>query len=533
MQNRRGEVGLGSLMVVIGIAVFLILVPTAFSMINSTVQTLPGSENVNEFGFSYIIFKTNLNMTCAKNCSSSRIEILSSDSGTAIQYAINKTNENGGGIVRFREGVYWFKKVHIQSNVTLQGSGKDTTTLKYLEPGDGTFSWLTAEYDGSIVGMPGPGDTENIGISDMTLECQSDTYMIPIYLCSVNGLTVQNVKATEGWDHNFYFARCQNVSVSNVDSIQKGSILTGPPHTDGPAFGMYGCQNVNIETVYVRGAGWGFYIGSYIDPSKDISVRHVLIQGLIKDAGAIRPRAGIQLDGVNHQLIFQDIHIRNCFRSIYIYDDGADPVYENAYNDILFRDIYCDNETGEARMGSTGGYVDFANQTVIDNLNSYTWIFVAGRNLIVRNSHIFHNPDTPYSIDVYTGGSVVVTNSIFEDPCYPALGSCPSAKYFNVRGNSSWDPHYFTFTNIAGGTTLMYVNNDSVPEDVLFCINQPATVSSVEKDGQNILLCLYYVNNYWLYGNISAPIHLEPLESLLITYSLGSGGWIHLERWLW
>ena len=124
MRNRKGEAGLGSLMMIIGVAVLLILIPTAFSILGSTQQTLPGTVNTNELGVSYILFKTNINMTAVKNGSSSAIEKLTSNVTEAFNYALNRSR---GGTVHAASGLYeidW--PIIMRPNTTLEGNGPNT-----------------------------------------------------------------------------------------------------------------------------------------------------------------------------------------------------------------------------------------------------------------------------------------------------------------------------------------------------------------------------------------------------------------------
>ena len=124
MRNRRGDVGLGGIMAIVGVAVLLILIPTAFSILTTTQQTLPGTVNTNELGVSYIVFKTNLNMTAVKNGSSSAIEKLTSNVTEGFNYALDHSR---GGTVHAASGVYeidW--PIIMRPNTTLEGNGPDT-----------------------------------------------------------------------------------------------------------------------------------------------------------------------------------------------------------------------------------------------------------------------------------------------------------------------------------------------------------------------------------------------------------------------
>lgn len=83
---------------------------------------------------SYIVYQddpTNPSMYYVEDGRTGQIEYTSSDGADAIQYAINKANTLGGGVVFLRRGLFLVSRtVTLKSGVKLVGEGIDITVLK-------------------------------------------------------------------------------------------------------------------------------------------------------------------------------------------------------------------------------------------------------------------------------------------------------------------------------------------------------------------------------------------------------------------
>ncbi len=80
---------------VVGVISLMLMASVALSMFGNSFQTWPGSQNTTEYVASYILFKAETGIFCAKNGTSGRIDFAGSNETNVLQQAINSTATPG------------------------------------------------------------------------------------------------------------------------------------------------------------------------------------------------------------------------------------------------------------------------------------------------------------------------------------------------------------------------------------------------------------------------------------------------------
>lgn len=119
--SKKGELGFEIIVGIIAIIILVSAVPFIIGSLTTGSGLLPGAQS-NVEGASYIIYKDDFGATCAKNGTSSNIDLRSYNSTIVINYALD--NNLNGGTIAFRSGIYDIWNLTIPSDVNLIGEGK-------------------------------------------------------------------------------------------------------------------------------------------------------------------------------------------------------------------------------------------------------------------------------------------------------------------------------------------------------------------------------------------------------------------------
>lgn len=173
---------------------------------------------------------------------------------TAIQTAIDRASEAGGGTVRFPPGTYVSGSLRLKDNVTLHlEPGSTLSGSTDLRDYDTRHTHLVYATGAANVGISGPGLIDGNGPSfwdngrlqrwlDGEIDLPRTKDMIRFDRC--RNIRLEGIRVKDGAFWNIGFGDCREIAIRGV-RIRTGVYDEDGPNTDG--INLWNCQTVTIS----------------------------------------------------------------------------------------------------------------------------------------------------------------------------------------------------------------------------------------------------------------------------------------------
>lgn len=317
------------------------------------------------------------------------------DDTDAINRAILETNRLGGGILRFTEGTYNVRTVHLRSNV-----------------------WLHLDADALIQGLPGGDAPEATWFSDRAYRSGLSPTDPRPYADPENYLTKQDVGHTYFRNAMFFGERIDNVKIVGTGRISgNGNLVTSdkvmnnaPEKRCDKMFSLKLCTNVEI-------GGWDTGKDMWYDPQRD-EPYYIEADGkknpdvsnmLHIDQGGHFVLLATGTDGIHvHDTYFAKHHTRNA-RDIYDFMACNDVTVTNIYSRVSSDDIV--KPGSDCSLGFTRPAHNYHVRNIVGDTNCN--LFQIGsetaddiQDLYVDNIYVLGANKAGFSISTNDGGHI-------------------------------------------------------------------------------------------------------------------------------
>ena len=400
---------------------------------------------------SYIVF-TDGSKYYAKNGNTGVIEYSDADATNVIQYAVNKTNELGGGKVFLRAGNYVINAtINAKSNVVLEGEGMGITILKASTPNFGTVIDIDSQTNVVVrrltIDKGGTQTSADVWLY-MGLSCENSSFVLieevevkntPNYAIVFGG------RKNAGNINDTPYVPCNNVVVRKCRIINS--------YKDGIHF--FGGSNITVEDNYFEHiVDDAIALGA----DQNYPVSNVLVKSnIVKDsafqwANGVKLHSGWYKTSVPASSIFRNIVITgNIFAEVAQFgftislenpdypvpDMAQDIIVENnvfknalinSVNNLVFRGnsigyiivsdkaMYIDAYTGANNILIEGNTVN--NIIVKSDSKTISYVVVRG-NIVSNNIYIGGGAGTVSNVTIignFVGNTIAV-------PGYPGVAS--------------------------------------------------------------------------------------------------------------
>jgi parallel beta-helix repeat protein len=431
--NGRGEESIlgGALVPIIFVVIILIAVPIVFTLLNSTVQSMPGQVNTMEQSSGYVIYESIAGLACAKNGATNVIDSTGSNFSKVMQYAIDHTD----GIIAIKAGDYRQPyPIILDSGTNIIGSGSGTN-IRLSDASD-------------CLGLYAAPGLTNISISS---------------LCYDGNGYAQTFNASGQWA----FYDNQNIRISNVDFkdlIGTAISFGGDPNETHQYPNVVSQCNFRVCGIGVQGAGvytqaqYCLVLNCYFENTQDNAIgfdgaSYSLASGNIaKDCGFLVGIGSI----VPYHFIGHDITVTgnmavNCDRGVLVYS------YKGDVNNLTITDnIIQGASTGHGIEVRSGINHIIAGNKVSSALG---W----GMYLALNESQISNNQ----AFDNAAGGLY--------------LFHCENS---SVMGNQAYDNGWL-YPNYSAGILLQYAANCSITGNDCYNLKGTDQAQGLELDNSN------------------------------------------------
>jgi len=361
---------------------------------------------------SYIVF-TDGQMYHAKNGSTGIVEYSDADATKVIQYAVNKTNELGGGKVFLRAGNYVINAtINVKSNVVLEGEGMGITILKASKPDFGTVIDIDSQSNVAVRRLTLDKGATGMGSDNwiyMGLSAENSSFILieevevkntPNYAMVFGG------RKNAGNINDAPYVPCNNVVVRKCRIINS--------YKDGIHF--FGGSNITVEDNYFEHlVDDAIALGA----DQNYPVSNVLVKGNIVKDSAFQWTNGVKLhSGWNKTSVPASGIIRNIVITGNIFVEVA----QHGFTISLENPDY--------------PVPDMAQNIIVEN-NVFNSAFINSvNNLVFRGNSVGYITvsDKAIYIDVYTGVSNILIEGNTVGKIYVRSDS-KTISYVVVRGN--------------------------------------------------------------------------------------------------
>lgn len=316
------------------------------------------------------------------------------DDTEAINEAIINMSRLGGGILRFTQGTYNVRTIHLQSNV-----------------------WLHLDSDATIQALPGADAPEATWFSDRAYRSGLSPTDPRPYADPENYLTKQDVGHTFFRNCMFFGERIDNVKVVGTGRITgNGNIVTSdkvmnnsPEKRSDKMFSLKLCTNVEI-------GGWDVKKDMWYDPEKDIPYYIEGDNRLYSDSTMLHIDQGGHFvllatgtDGIHvHDTYFAKHSTKNA-RDIYDFMACNDVTVTNIYSKVSSDDIV--KPGSDCSLGFTRPARHYMVRNIVGDTNCN--LFQIGsetaddiQDLYVDNIYVLGANKAGFSISTNDGGHV-------------------------------------------------------------------------------------------------------------------------------
>lgn len=316
------------------------------------------------------------------------------DDTEAINEAIINMSRLGGGILRFTQGTYNVRTIHLQSNV-----------------------WLHLDSDATIQALPGADAPEVTWFSDRAYRSGLSPTDPRPYADPENYLTKQDVGHTFFRNCMFFGERIDNVKVVGTGRITgNGNIVisdkvmnNSPEKRSDKMFSLKLCTNVEI-------GGWDVKKDMWYDPEKDIPYYIEGDNRLYSDSTMLHIDQGGHFvllatgtDGIHvHDTYFAKHSTKNA-RDIYDFMACNDVTVTNIYSKVSSDDIV--KPGSDCSLGFTRPARHYMVRNIVGDTNCN--LFQIGsetaddiQDLYVDNIYVLGANKAGFSISTNDGGHV-------------------------------------------------------------------------------------------------------------------------------
>lgn len=325
-----------------------------------------------------------------------------------IEQAISYAYSNGGGIVQVMPGTYTIENVNVPSNVSIIGSGIDSTIFR------GTSGNVDLFISGNY---PNIGNCSNVVLRDFSIEGHSSAFTgsgTNVFYGGEN-IKILNVKINDCYGTGMLFRNVSNSYIENsiftnngadgiylYDGSNSNKIDSNYVENNNFGIGVMGWEtpgqnesrenNVHDNTIY-QNAFSGIYIVQ--NSNNNIINNNYVIENI---------QHGIYLyNGVNGTCVSENQLIRNSYTNPNLYDGIR--INANALGNHLINN-YIDGGTSKTHRRSialfgtvndtvaTGNFLYNANNSGFDYAGTYSFYNNLGESPLYHGNHA--TAPTPY-----------------------------------------------------------------------------------------------------------------------------------------